>query len=195
MFQVEPAEHRGAVAVRAVLLAILAVWWFQLLWVPFQGEALMRSVLHLVHLPFHEAGHLVFSPFGDFLHILGGTLGQLLVPVLVIGAFLRQKDPFGAAVGTWWLGQSLMDCAPYIDDARAGVLLLISGETGQEDRLGHDWWNLLSRTGLLRQDHTIARCAWLLGVLVMLASLVWGGFVLWCQARPRGLWNGLEHLD
>ena len=195
MFEIPPAEDRGLVGVRALFLAVLALWWLRLLFVPFHGEGLMRSVLHLIDLPFHEAGHMLFIPFGDFMHVLGGTLGQLLVPFIVICAFLRQEQPFGAAVGGWWLGQSFLDCAPYIDDARAGVLQLISGEIGQENRESHDWWNLLHRTGLLAQDHTIARACWLLGVSLMLAALVWGGYILWRQAGPRGLWNGREAVD
>ena len=30
---------------------------------------------------FHEAGHVIFSFFGDFIHVLGGTLGEFLVPL------------------------------------------------------------------------------------------------------------------
>jgi len=176
-------ETSGPWLLRAGFLLLLAVWTCRLLALPIRGEALMRSVLHLIHLPFHEAGHMLFWPLGDFMHVLGGTLGQLLVPALVLGAFLREGNPFGAAVGAWWLGTSFVDCAPYIDDARAGVLLLISGELGQENREGHDWWNLLHRMDCLACDHTLARACWLLGALLMLAALAWGAVLLWRQAR------------
>jgi len=195
MFEVPPAEGWGMVAVRGAFLLLLAYWWFTLLFLPIQGPSLTLCVLHNIHLPFHEAGHMVFWPLGDFMHVAGGTLGQLLVPVIVMGAFLRQEDPFGAAVGAWWLGQSFMDCAPYIDDARRGVLLLTTGEIGQENREGHDWWNLLERTGCLRYDHALARWFWGVGVLLMLAALVWGAYVLWRQAGSRGLWNGAGSVD
>lgn len=125
----------------------------------------------------------MFSPFGTFLHILGGTLGQLLVPAVVLGAFLRQGDPFGASVGCWWLGASFIDCAPYIHDARSRTLMLLSGATGQEDWEGHDWFQLLGRTGLLEWDHGLARLSWLCGALLVVAGLAWGGWVLW---RQRG---------
>jgi len=80
-------------------LLVLAVWALRILPLPIDGEALMGSFLHGVHLPFHEAGDMVFMPFGEFLHILGGTLGQLLVPLVVAGAFLREANLFGAAAG------------------------------------------------------------------------------------------------
>jgi hypothetical protein len=192
----DPGEPtQGAVILRALLLLVLAIWWLRLLFVPIQGEALLGSVLHWIHLPFHEAGHVVFAPFGEFLHILGGTLGQLLVPILVLGAFLSQEDAFGAAVAAWWLGQSFMDCAPYIDDARAGVLMLTTGMCGQEDRAGHDWFMILFKTGLLRHDHDLARLSWLLGVLVMLAALGWAAWVVCRQVRAAGLWNVSKRLD
>ena len=73
---------------------------------------------------------------------------------------------------------------PYINDARDRTLMLLSGETGREDWEGHDWFQLLSRTGTLPWDHALARCCWTLGALLMLAALVWGGYVLWRQARP-----------
>jgi hypothetical protein len=147
----------------------------------------MDSFLHWIHLPFHEAGHVVFSPFGEFLHILGGTLGQLLVPLGVAAAFLVREDPFGASFGLWWFGTSLVDCAPYINDARARVLLLTSGETGRTDWEGHDWFQILRRTGLLEWDHAFARTAWLLGVLAILAALAWGAYVLRRQWGSRSI--------
>lgn len=182
MFEVPPCG-RPAVALRGLGWALMAVWAWRLLALPWSGPELMDSFLHWIHIPFHEAGHLVFSPFGAFLHILGGTLGQLLVPLVVIAAFLRQRDPMGAALGCWWLGASLVDCAPYIADARARVLPLLSGETGREDWEGHDWYQLLSRTGHLKDDLLLARCFWLAGALLLLAALAWGVLVLWRQWR------------
>ncbi|BDU77005.1 hypothetical protein [Mesoterricola sediminis] len=173
----EPAGSAGAVLARAFALAVLALLTVRVLAAPLTGPEAM-GFLHWIDLPFHEAGHFVFSPFGTFLHILGGTLGQLLVPLLVAGAFARQRDPFGAGVGLWWMGQSFVDCAPYIADARARQLLLISGETGQTDWEGHDWYQLLDRTGLLSLDLTLARFAWILGALLMAAALAWGVWTL-----------------
>ena len=182
MFEVPPCGRPG-VALRAFGWALMALWGWRLARMPVAGPEAMNAFLHWIHIPFHEAGHLVFSPFGAFLHILGGTLGQLLVPMIVIAAFLRQRDPFGAALGGWWLGSSLIDCAPYIADARARMLPLLSGATGREDWEGHDWYQLLSRTGHLKDDLALARCFWLAGALLLLAALAWGAWVLWRQWR------------
>lgn len=57
---------------------------------------------------------------------LGGTLGQVLMPVICLVTFLvKTRDPFGAAVALWWTGENLLDVAPYISDARSLDLVLL----------------------------------------------------------------------
>ncbi len=139
--------------------------------------------MHLVHLPFHEAGHILFLPFGRFLMSLGGSLTQVLVPLVCLGTFLvKTRDTFGAAVALWWAGQSLMDVAPYIADARALRIVLLGGHTGAEVE-GHDWEAILSTLGWLRYDILLGRLANLLGIVVMLVALAWGASVV---ARQHG---------
>lgn len=178
---VDPEASRAGVLARTAFLLGLGLWGLWFLAQPLDDARLGGSFLHMIHLPFHEAGHVVFAPFGDFLRTLGGTLGQLLVPLLVMAAFLQRHDPFGAAVGGWWLGHSFLDCAPYINDARAGQLELLGGVTGSEMPGYHDWEVLLGRLGWLAHDHALARLAWGIGTTILLASLAWGGWILWRQ--------------
>ena len=138
---------------------------------PYQGDYVYRSFMHLVDLPFHEAGHLVFTFLGDFMHVLGGTLGQVIVPAVCAAAFLRQAEPFGASCCLWWTGQSFIDIAPYVYDARAGQLRLLGGVTGQDNPCFHDWHNILGRLGLLSYDHALAYAAKFTGVLLIVLSL------------------------
>jgi hypothetical protein len=139
------------------------------------------SILHLPNLVFHEAGHVLFGFFGRFITVFGGSLFQFVLPLLLAGAFLRQRDPFGAAVCTWWAGQNLVDLAPYIADARALQLVLLGGKTGAEVE-GHDWEYLLTTLGWLRFDRTFGLAAYRLGLLMMTGALVWGALYL---ARGR----------
>lgn len=145
------------------------------------AEYLMGSFMHLVHLPFHEAGHVLMTPFGRFLMALGGSLFQVAIPLLCGGVFLlKNRDAFAASVTLWWAGQGLMDLAPYIADARALRLPLLGGRTGAEVE-GHDWEYLLQVLGLLGHDLTLGRLSFALGTLTMLGALGWGGHVLWRQ--------------
>ncbi len=175
----EDASLAGMI-LRFVLLAVLIAWGAALIVPPVSSNAAGESFIHLVNLPFHEAGHIFFSPFGRFMTSLGGTLGQLLVPAICGAALLwKSADPFGASVCLWWFGENFVDIAPYINDARAGVLPLIGGNTGRAAPYGfHDWEYLLNETGLLRYDHQVATGSHVLGVLLMVAAIGWGALIL-----------------
>jgi hypothetical protein len=170
-----------ALAARALLLVGLAVWGLQLMLSSVASNAAGESFLHLANLPFHEFGHILFRPFGSFMHSLGGTLGQLLMPATCCGVLLlRTRDPFGAAIALWWFGESFLDVAPYMNDARAGQLPLLGGNFGHSAPYGfHDWEYLLTESGLLQLDHTLARGTHFIGSLVMLLALAWGGALLY----------------
>lgn len=179
------STSRAALAGRALLYFVLLVWGLRLTASPVESNAVGRSVLHLVNLPFHEAGHVVFSPFGGFLHSLGGTLGQLLIPLICAGTLLlRTRDPFGAAVGLWWFGENFLDIAPYINDARALELPLLGGIDGASAPYGfHDWNYLLTESGLLFRDHELARACHLMGCVIMVFALVWAAALLYRAGR------------
>jgi len=126
---------------RIIILAVLLIWGWKLIFASIASNAAGKSFLHLANTPFHEAGHVFFRPFGSFLHSLGGTLGQLLMPMICTVVFLLQtRDTFAASVGLWWFGENFLDIAPYIGDARAAVLPLLGGNTGHSSPYGfHDW--------------------------------------------------------
>lgn len=170
---------------KAALLAALAIWGLSLIGSSVQSNAAGESFMHLVNLPFHEAGHIFFRPFGDFITSLGGTLGQLLMPLIAMFVLLLQtRDPFGASVALWWFGENFLDIAPYINDARAGVLPLIGGNFGHSSPYGfHDWEYLLTETGLLHLDHQLAQASHLIGSLIMLLALSWGGVLVYQQFK------------
>lgn len=175
-----PGDATGpGLLARAALLALLAVWTLSFLRAGLDAERLMGSFLHLVNLPFHEAGHVLLSPFGRFLMVLAGSLFQVAVPLLCAGVFLvKNRDPFAASVATWWAGESLLDLAPYVADARALALPLLGGRTGAEVE-GHDWEYLLTTLGLLGRDVALGRATFAAGALLMVASIAWGGGALW----------------
>jgi hypothetical protein len=160
-------------------------WWFVLS--PIESGYAIRSFMHLANLPFHEAGHVFFSPFGAFMASLGGSLLQVLMPLACTCVLLfRTRDPIGASVALWWTGESFIDLAPYINDARSLSLPLLGGNTGATAPYGfHDWQFILTEAHLLRQDHLIANISFSAGALLMLTAFVWGGAVLSSQTRRR----------
>lgn len=169
-----PSTHFWA---RAVLLLLLSAWGLRLIAMDYRTGEMASSFLHGPLLVFHEAGHVIFSLLGEFLMIFGGTLAQLLMPAIIAGAFLfRNRDPFGAAIGTWLLGVSLLDVAPYVYDALHPQLILLGGHTGEQG--GHDWIYLLSETGLLQSAHGLGWLTHKLGALIVLISIGWATWIL-----------------
>jgi hypothetical protein len=166
------------------VFAIFVIWGARFLLSDVTDKTIISSFMHSVNLVFHEAGHLIFSPFGRFMTILGGSLNQLLVPLLVMFALLiKNRDPFGASLGLWWLGQSFKDLAPYIFDARALSLPLLGGIIGAENPDVHDWRNILLTLDILPYDHLVARYADRIGSLCMIAAMLWGAFILYREYR------------
>ncbi len=152
-------------------LLVLLLWVTQRL----ATRAWTGCFLDLVNLAFHEAGHVFLRPFGHILHVLGGTLFQLLVPGLLVWYFLvRRREAFAAAVCVWWLGESLINVAVYMADARDLQLDLVGG--GE-----HDWNELFFRFNLLGEEPvaSIAATTHGIGVALMLLGLAWAAvFVL-----------------
>src|SRR5215471_3458083 len=164
----------GTRVVRLVTLVGLLIWTLDVARAG-MGTTAEESFLHLPNLVFHEAGHVVFGFFGRFMMVLGGSLFQCLVPTVCAVAFVRQRNPFAAAVCVWWAGENLLDLAPYIADARALQLVLLGGHTGAEVE-GHDWEFILSELGWLHRDVALGLAAHRLGLVTMLAALGWGAF-------------------
>ena len=189
VFLVEPKVNPFTFGGRVIIGLIFLIWGWKFILTPMATNYAGNSFFHLVNLPFHEAGHLFFQLFGRWMASLGGTLGQLLVPLsCLVVLLLKTKDAFGASVCLWWLGESFMDIAPYINDARNQELLLLGGITGREADYGyHDWEFILTEVGLLRYDHTLAYIAHGFGIVLMLTSFAWAGVVLLKQYRHLDL--------
>ena len=132
-----------------------------------------------LNLAVHEAGHLVFSGFGETMTILGGSLFQVIVPLAFVGYFTKTRQRYAAAATMAWVGVNLLNVSRYIGDARAQELPLLGGE----DSI-HDWWYLLINWDLLPRDTTIARWVHFFGVVAFLCAVIGGAFALRSRSVP-----------
>lgn len=158
-------------ALRSVFLALLFLYSIQFFTIDV-NEEVMNAFIHGANLIFHEAGHVLFMPFGEFMTILGGSLFQILLPASLVLVFLYQdeKSIIGAQFALWWTGQNMTDVALYIADAGARSLPLIGGMSEE----AHDWGNLLTMMDLLKYDMSIALGVHWVGILFMIFAFVWG---------------------
>ena len=191
LFSVQPETNILFLIGRILVLLMMLIWGMKFIFSSIGSNYSGNSFMHLVNLPFHEAGHILFRIFGQFMMMLGGSLMQLLVPFICLAAFLvKTRDTFAASVSLWWLGQSLIDLAPYINDARKLQLILLGGVTGRDVGDFHDWEFILRNLGLLKYDHLLAETAHLSGALFMICALVWGGYILVKQYKNvRAEWS------
>jgi hypothetical protein len=137
-------------------------------------DPMYSSIFDGINLVIHEAGHLALGYFGEFLGIAGGTISQLLAPIVAGFAFYRQKDYFAITVTLFWLGTNFIDVGVYAGDARAQLLPLVSPTSGEPL---HDWYYMLAVTGNLEKDKLIAGLLRKLGLLSMAGALALGGWM------------------
>lgn len=146
--------------------AVVIVTGAYVLWLMF---AYRYHFLDAVNLLVHEAGHVAFGLFGELPGVLGGTLLQLLFPLLFVHYFWNRGQRFEASLCGVWLGESGMYTARYIADAQALELPLLGGGF-------HDWNWLLSRAGLLEWSNE-------LGLLVHMLFSIVAMLSVWKMAR------------
>jgi hypothetical protein len=162
---------------RAALLALFAYLAWQHMIHP-QYQDLFKGL----NLGIHELGHYVFAPFGEFMHVAGGSLFQCLVPIGSMFMFLRQRDYFAIAVAWGWLATNLYDVSIYAADATSMDLPLVS--PGAQGDIIHDWNYLLGHLRWLPYDHIIGQLLRFEASICMLICLGYGAWL--CMAMYQG---------
>jgi hypothetical protein len=159
---------------RAVLLLYFVYAFYRMLRDPENG-----TIFSGITLAFHEMGHLIFGFLGHFIGSLMGSGTQILIPIVVMIVFLRQRDYFGISVGGFWLSFSLFELARYVGDARAMEQPLV----GFSDDPEHDWHYLLGTLHLLPLDTTLAFFIRVFAFAIGAASIT---FAVWLLNEMRG---------
>jgi hypothetical protein len=120
-----------------------------------------------VDLAIHEAGHVFFLPFGEFMDIVGGSIFQLVVPLVFVLYFWLRKDFYATGIISFWLGQSFTNVARYAADAVKMDLPLLGGGI-------HDWNYLFEQTGSLARAQSIADAFYGAGIAIIFAGIIIG---------------------
>ena len=142
---------------KLVVAVIASLYFFWCAYDPYQWH-----LIDGVNLVIHEAGHLIFSPFGEFLMIAGGSLFQVIMPSLFVGYFCYHAKYYSAALVLFWVGESILNASVYAGDSLALQLPLLGGQDSV-----HDWNYLLSSLNLLPATAKIAGGIRLLGTIVI----------------------------
>ena len=120
-----------------------------------------------VNLVIHEAGHLIFSLFGEFMTVAGGSLFQVIIPALFVGYFWYYGKYYSAALILFWVGESILNVSVYAADSQTLQLPLLGGEDTT-----HDWHYLLNSLGLLSATPKVAWSIRILGTLLIVVAAI-----------------------
>ncbi len=112
----------------------------------------------------HEAGHVYWAWGGAFLHHLGGTLNEIIFPLVVAFWALLRKARLVPALCLLWLAHNLIGISRYMADARQMKLPIPGGGT-------HDWNQLLQMMGVLEHDAPISSALYWLGIVLAAVAL------------------------
>ena len=153
-------DPTGVSRPKLVVAVIVSLYFFWCAYDPYQWH-----LIDGVNLVIHEAGHLFFRPFGEFMMIAGGSLFQVIMPALFVVYFSYHRKYYSASLVLFWVGESVLNVSVYAGDSVALQLPLLGGQ----DSL-HDWNYLLSSLNLLPATAKIAGAIRLLGTTAILLA-------------------------
>lgn len=134
----------------------------------------------------HETGHTLYRiafiflqyisiDLYKFIHILGGSLNQILLPFFIGIYFAVTKRWYSCFFCIFWIGDNISLVSYYLADARCICAPLYIGEdfSVAESILPtqHDWNNILTRLGLLQYDLIIGDIFRFIGIAIMIVGL------------------------
>lgn len=167
----EPVEVSGYAVLALIAVVVILALFYR------TSDENFIPILDHANLAFHEAGHAIFGIFGFVIGVLGGTLGQLVFPIVVAVTYWRKRAIASVALGLLWLFQNFLNIARYVADARDQALPL----AGNGDRL-HDWNTLLDYWNALPMDKSIARFITMVAWLGMIATVT-AVTLIWLRRR------------
>jgi hypothetical protein len=128
------------------------------------------SLLDGLNQAVHATGHLLLVGTNETMQQLGGTVLQLLLPLIVTAYFTVRDDEHAASIGVWWVGQNAVNIS-------ASMAISGTGSTGSvPGSVEHDWLMLFARWDVLHHAEQYANLTRGFGVLLMLLATMWGLF-------------------
>lgn len=131
------------------------------------------------NLVFHEAGHTIFSFFGELIQVAAGSAFQVALPLGIAAYFFRSGRTASGSICLMWAGQSLLNVSVYAADASEMALPLLGG-----DSTAHDWNYLLGRFGLLDRVADVSNSLYGAGVALI---AIGSALTLYYSTRERRL--------
>lgn len=133
----------------------------------YASTATQWHFIDYTNLIFHEAGHVLFMIFGEFIAIAMGSGLQVLLPLCISVYFFLQRQPISGALCLMWVGINVINVSIYAGDALYMQLPLLGG-----DSVLHDWNYILNSLNLLTWTSEVANALFALGVFLIGVGIV-----------------------
>lgn len=124
------------------------------------------NFLDSVNLLIHEAGHVLFSFFGETLYVAGGSITQVILPLLFVFYFFKRSEFFSSGLLLFWLGQNFINISTYAGDALVMKLPLLGGN----ENVIHDWNFILNKFNILNYTTQISYIFHLTGIIIFILA-------------------------
>ncbi len=110
--------------------------------------------------------------------LLGGTLGELLVPSACAVGFLYRREIYGFAFSVFWFFENFLYIGTYMADARTSALPLVNSDES-------DWTLLFGQWNVLPYDQKIGGFFRAMGWIGMLAVMGWLAYQSYRSEQPE----------
>jgi len=163
------------------LLFFVGLCW---LWTLYVRDYNYYRFINEVNIGIHEIGHLVFSVFwSQAIHVLWGTLLQLLFPVLFFVILWRKKNYFIAMLCVARFATNLFNISWYMYDATRLALPMLSMSWDIETTI-HDRNYLFDLRWVIGYTDQISLVTRMIGYIFYALALFWLWYLL-VQARKE----------
>ena len=111
--------------------------------------------------------------------MIGGSLLQVLLPIIFMVYFILRKELFGIVVMLFWFANNLINVSVYMKDAQIMQLpLLIEGSI-------HDWNWIFSKLNLLEYATIIGGIFFYIGAITAIFSIAGMTIITWGDAQEE----------
>ena len=138
------------------------------------NPTLSQNIFHTLNLVFHEAGHTLFMWGGNFIYIIGGSLFQILVPLVIALYFWGRNEIFETSIILMWVAANVYEVGVYMSDAKERVLPLLGDNPDS-----HDWYAIFSDLNILHSATSIGSLVVDLAFVVLIFSAILGLYSVW----------------
>lgn len=129
-----------------------------------RGEYTLLDDFHLV---VHEAGHFLLGWGWTPLDIAGGTIMQIIIPILLIVFTYWNFKRLYVQLSFFLLGHSFINISVYAADATARKIKLFPNQN-----VIHDWNYILSNLNMLDQDQNVALFFVVLAIISFILAIL-----------------------